>query len=57
MEVTAKVSMLGIIQGHIYEVIRKIPVAYPTHYRVKDSKGVLRTININKFERGSANDE
>lgn len=57
MEVTARVTFLGIVQGNIYEVIGKLPAAYPTHYRVIGDDGVKRVLNMNKFERGSANDE
>ena len=56
MEVTAKVTFLGIVQGNVYEVIRGIPMKAPKYYLVY-ADGEKRTIPIDKFERGSANDE
>ena len=55
--ITTRVSIIGIAQGHIYEVLRGIPIKKPQFYRVKDSEGNTRTIPVDKFERGSANDE
>ena len=55
--ITTKVSIIGIAQGHIYEIVRGIPIKKPQFYRVMDEGGVSRTIPIDKFERGSANDE
>ena len=56
-EVTAKVTFLGIVQGSIYEVIGKLPAAYPTHYRVIDKDGVIRVLNKNLFLKEASNDE
>ena len=52
----AKVSFLGLMQGKFYEIIRKIPAKNSKFYLV-NVDGQKRTIPIDKFERGSANDE
>ena len=57
VKVIAKISTVRLTNGRVYDVICELPDVKPTHYRIKDDKGELKTFNMNLFEKGSANDE
>lgn len=57
MKVTAKISTVRLTNGRQYKVICELPDVKPTHFKIKDDRGDIKTFNMNLFERGSANDE